>query len=357
MSNGYPPPPPGDPNRYPGAPGYNSPQNQQPGGYPGGANPNPQYGKQQQPGYGEQPPYGQQPPAPQPGAHPGAQPGGSYPGAPNPQFGQQPGYAQSPYQNSPGFGGYPSPQPPKKRGFPVWGWIVSGAGTVVILGLVIVLVVTMGGTPKPTAAASSSSSTSDQGSTGQSSSGASSGASASGSSSSSNSLPLSQSADFTSAPWWNTNTPTGWTIDKETHDPSKGNYGYENKSTGCLVLLNQAIEKSSFKGMDDTSSDQTASTAVAESWVSALTKSKTNVKSGDPSPATPISTVKKGGPKIDLLTVNLSYTSQSGTNVFTKLATRGLPRALGSMTIIERCPAAISDSNWNSLTDQLYITR
>src|SRR5690242_5154797 len=83
-----------------------------------------------------QPPYGPGNPPPPSGYPP--QPGQPQGYPPQQPPGQPPyGYPQQP----PGYGGYPPPynQPPKKRGMPVWGWIILG-----VVGLVIVACVVGG---------------------------------------------------------------------------------------------------------------------------------------------------------------------------------------------------------------------
>ncbi|GGP83973.1 Rv0361 family membrane protein [Saccharothrix coeruleofusca] len=113
------------PGQFGQQPGYG----QQPGGYPPPPQGFPQGG--QQPGYG--PPSGGfgQPGQPGPGQPPYGQPG--HPGP----YGQQPGYGQ------PGGFGDPYGAPPRKKSpLP---WVLGGVGALVVIGVVITLVLTMGG--------------------------------------------------------------------------------------------------------------------------------------------------------------------------------------------------------------------
>jgi hypothetical protein len=124
---------------------------QQPGPY--GQQPG-QFGQQpgqfgQQPGYGQQP-GGYPPPAqgfPQGGQQPGyGTPPGGYPQQGQPGPGQQP-YGQPGQFNQPGYGqpggfGDPYGAPPKKSPLP---WILGGVGALVVIGVVVTLIVTLGG--------------------------------------------------------------------------------------------------------------------------------------------------------------------------------------------------------------------
>jgi hypothetical protein len=134
---------------------------QQPGPY--GQQPDP-FGQQpgqfgQQPGYGQQP--GGYPPPPQGFPQGGQQPGyGTPPGGYPQQPGQpgQPGYGQQPQGqpgqfNQPGYGqpggfGDPYGAPRKKSPLP---WILGGVGALVVIGVVVVLIMTMGGGSNGTA--------------------------------------------------------------------------------------------------------------------------------------------------------------------------------------------------------------
>lgn len=130
---------------------------QQPGPY--GQQPG-QFGQQpgqfgQQPGYGQQP-GGYPPPAqgfPQGGQQPGyGTPPGGYPQQGQPGPGQQP-YGQPGQFNQPGYGqpggfGDPYGTPPKKSPLP---WILGGVGALVVIGVVVVLITTMGGGSNGTA--------------------------------------------------------------------------------------------------------------------------------------------------------------------------------------------------------------
>lgn len=137
----YPPQgPPGQPGPYgpQGQPGpYGQPGPQGPG-YGGQYPPPPGYGQPQPGQQGPPPPgFGQ----PQPGQPPGYPPPpyGQQPGAPQ-QFGQPP-YGQPPYGQQPGFPGGP---PPKKKNTKL---LLSfcGSGLLVVVGIVLVLVFTLGG--------------------------------------------------------------------------------------------------------------------------------------------------------------------------------------------------------------------
>ncbi|RKT55930.1 hypothetical protein [Saccharothrix australiensis] len=153
------------PGRFGGQPGYG----RQPGGFPPPPQDFPQ-GGQQQPGYG--PPSGGFPPPGQPGqpygqpqpGQPYGQPGPGQPyGQPGPgqpygqpgQFSQQfnqPGHGQpGPYGPQPGGYGDPYGAPRRKSPLP---WLLAGGG-VLVIGLVVVLVLTLGGgsngTPKDAA--------------------------------------------------------------------------------------------------------------------------------------------------------------------------------------------------------------
>lgn len=114
------------PGQFGQQPGYG----QQPGGYPPPAQGFPQGG--QQPGYGTPPSGYPQQGQPAPGQQPYGQPG---------QF-NQPGYGQ------PGGFGDPYGTPPKKSPMP---WILGGVGAVVVIGVVVVLIMTLGGGSNGTA--------------------------------------------------------------------------------------------------------------------------------------------------------------------------------------------------------------
>ncbi|WP_306744962.1 Rv0361 family membrane protein [Saccharothrix yanglingensis] len=135
---------PGPSGRQPGQFGQQPGYGQQPGGYPPPQG-FPQGG--QQPAYGT-PPGGRPQPdyGPPPGGYgPPQQPGG--PGYGQQPYGQQGQFNQAGYGQPGGFGA-PYGTPPKKSPLP---WILGGVGALVVIGVVVALVMTLGGGSNGTA--------------------------------------------------------------------------------------------------------------------------------------------------------------------------------------------------------------
>ena len=115
-----------------------------------------------------------------------------------------------------------SGEPPRKKGFPLWVWLVSGGALLVVAAAVVVVIVLINSnnTPPPPVVASSSKPTTTT------------------TAATKTSVPVTTSAAVTFQPQWDIAPPAGWKRSTASQ-PGTGSFVFENSNKTCSLQLKQ----------------------------------------------------------------------------------------------------------------------
>ncbi|WP_422390559.1 hypothetical protein [Arthrobacter sp. N1] len=256
------------------------------------------------------------------------------------------------------FSGYASGSggpPPRRRGLPVWGWVLIGAGTLVVglVGVVVVLAVLgLAATFTPTTASETGfaapPSTDVPGGpvpeiTGPDP--------AAGTIDAPEQQPLESSALFTAPPSWAQPVAT-WTMDDL---PADGISTFSSPN-GCDLLLEQAYMPP-LDGDDDLLSDAPATSSYMVYLLEFFADLEGGTIEGQAG-TVPLSINFAGGPTVDLSTTTLPGLTLEGDTGVRYIATRAMPASEGVVSAVMTCPQAVLDADpafFSEAMARLYI--
>jgi hypothetical protein len=227
-----------------------------------------------------------------------------------------------------------APPPPQKKGMPLWGWIAGGAGALVVIavvGIMVFNILFLGRqpvvVPEPTA---SESATAEEAA-----------------------LPevvyLHDETDFRSAPVWSVRAPEGWAMETV----KEGTVKYTNSESKCVFTVFQAALPHTGETEDGAATRYAMTQEIN-------TVKKTVGGSVDVVDETGSTYVKlrDGSTEIELQEAELRFKNNNNADVVYRMAVRATASSDGLMELGLACPGGMSDESvlWSELVDRITMT-
>ena len=249
------------------------------------------------------------------------------------------GQAPNPYgQQSPDAGPYPYGPPPRKGGMPTWGWVLIGAGVLVLGAIGILFTLFVIGLASGVGSAAESSEPvvpapdytvgTDPVDPG-----------AAGGIDLPELQPLGVPASFITPPSWSL-PPEPWVLDES---PAEGTFFFSNPNS-CDMILEQAYMPPALEGYDDFSSDAVATQSYLTYLLEYFAELEGGTTAGTPG-SVPVSINFVGGPTMDLATSTLPGMTLDGGPGVRHIATRAMPLSSGVVSAIITCPQTVLDAD------------